>query len=441
MPGYAIYEYTANGALGTSQWISPGSGTIKTGANSSDVTILWNGGPVVGKAMYQVNANYIWDLEVNVVQIKISSANNSAAYPGASIIRGYGCRRRFAMKGLPLVLLFGMLLSLAAYANDPLARITFRVTDDFGNAVTGAPVVVTTGVGWIPGPGEGRTELREARGLTDKNGVAVLELPCKTGNIRSYSVLAEDTHSDNNKMKIGDAAYYRDMGGEFRFTNVVGGQWQPWNPTVAILLKGVMNPIPMFARSFVNSRPRLQVPEFDKAVGFDLMKGDLVAPHGKGEIADLHVKLIVIDLGQRKIDRGPMFDATFAVTFTNAGDGIQEFFSHPRMGSALLSPRFAPETGYTSVLVKTSYEHETESRHEKREDLNYFFRVRTKKDEKGKLVSALYGKIHGDFRFDERGRVAFTYYLNPTPNDRNMEFDPERNLFKNLSSFEEVRAP
>jgi hypothetical protein len=83
VPGYAIYEYTANGALGTSQWITPGSGTIKTGANSSDVTILWNGGPVVGKAMYQVNANYIWDLEVNVVQIKISSANNSAAYPGA----------------------------------------------------------------------------------------------------------------------------------------------------------------------------------------------------------------------------------------------------------------------------------------------------------------------------------------------------------------------
>ena len=92
VPGYAIYEYKANGALGTSQWITPSSGTIKTGANSSDVTILWNGGPVVGKAIYQVNANYIWDLEVNVVQIKISSANNSAAYPGGSRQSAVGSR-------------------------------------------------------------------------------------------------------------------------------------------------------------------------------------------------------------------------------------------------------------------------------------------------------------------------------------------------------------
>lgn len=35
----------------------------------------------------------------------------------------------------------------------------------------------------------------------------------------------------------------------------------------------------------------------------------------------------------------------------------------------------------------------------------------------------------------------FTYYLNPTPNDRNIEFDPKRNLFTNLSSSEEVRDP
>lgn len=345
------------------------------------------------------------------------------------------------MKCLPLALLFGMLLSLAAYANDPVARITFHVIDDVGNAVTGAPVVVTTGVGWIPGPGEGRTELREARGLTGTNGVASLELPCKTGNLRSYSVVGEEVRAGNNMMKIGDVTYYRDLGGEFRFTNVVSGQWQPWNPTVVILLKDVRNPIPMFARSLTNRRPRLQVPEFDKDVGFDLMKGDWVAPHGRGEIADIHIKLTVIDLGQRKIDRGPMFDAAFTLTFADAGDGIQEFFSHPRMGSTLLSPRFAPESGYASVLVKTAYEHETESSHAKREDLNYFFRVRATKDEQGRLVSALYGKIYGDFRFDERGRVAFTYYLNPTPNDLNMECDPERNLFKNLSSFEEVRAP
>ena len=57
---------------------------IKTGANTSDVTILWGEGAVVGKAIYEVNDKYAWDLEINVVQVKISQHNNLASYPGAS---------------------------------------------------------------------------------------------------------------------------------------------------------------------------------------------------------------------------------------------------------------------------------------------------------------------------------------------------------------------
>jgi hypothetical protein len=38
-------------------------------------------------------------------------------------------------------------------------------------------------------------------------------------------------------------------------------------------------------------------------------------------------------------------------------------------------------------------------------------------------------------------KVLFTYYLNPTPNDRNMEFDPKQNLFKDLKPMEEVKDP
>ena len=171
------------------------------------------------------------------------------------------------------------------------------------------------------------------------------------------------------------------------------------------------------------------------------MKGDWVAPSGRGEIADLHFTLSVTDLGQRKIDRGPMFDAVFSVTFTNDGDGIQEFFSHPRTGSALRSPRFAPEIGYSNVLVKTAYEHEAESHYAKREDENYFFRVRSKRDQHGVVTNALYGKILGFLSFDREKNVSFTYYLNPTPNDRNMEFDPNQNLFTNLSQDEKVNDP
>lgn len=81
VPDYAIYQYKVDSPpTGSSQWITPVSGTIKTGSGTSDVTILWGSGPVVGKAVYQANGNYIWDLEVNVVQVKLKATPNSLAY-------------------------------------------------------------------------------------------------------------------------------------------------------------------------------------------------------------------------------------------------------------------------------------------------------------------------------------------------------------------------
>jgi hypothetical protein len=67
-------------------------------------------------------------------------------------------------------------------------------------------------------------------------------------------------------------------------------------------------------------------------------------------------------------------------------------------------------------------------------DRIYYFRVRTKVDDRGNIVSAHYGKIYGDF-------MQFAYYYNPTPNDRNIEFDPKQNLLGGLQSFESVSAP
>lgn len=338
------------------------------------------------------------------------------------------------------IVLGSLIFAFAAYAKDPVAQLTFRVRDDFGNAATSAPVVMTTAEGWRPGRTDyGYTELRETKGLTDSNGFVTLNLPCKTGNIRSYSV--SGAFDGMNKMEYGGAVYYVDRGGSFLFTNQVMSEWQPWNPTVDIQVKEVINPTPMYARSFINSWPQLQIPELGTPVEFDLMKGDWLAPHGKGEVADLCFTLSVTDLGQRTIDRGPLYDAIFSVTFSKSADGIQSFLNPLGGGSAFRSPRFAPLAGYTNRLIKSSYEHETESRHEKREDQTYFFRVRTRLDEAGNIVEALYGKIYGDIAYSSKGVLRFAYYLNPTPNDRNMEFDPSRNLFTNLPPLEEVRDP
>lgn len=61
-------------------------------------------------------------------------------------------------------------------------------------------------------------------------------------------------------------------------------------------------------------------------------------------------------------------------------------------------------------------------------------RVRTKVNDRGDIVSAHYGKIYGDF-------MQFKYYLNPTINDRNVEFDPKQNLIEGLKFDEAVKAP
>jgi hypothetical protein len=82
VPGYSKHRYLATGALETSKWLTPVQGEIKQPEpvngvqppdTPSDVQILWTEGPSIGKAVYQVNANYIWDLEVNVVQVKVEA--------------------------------------------------------------------------------------------------------------------------------------------------------------------------------------------------------------------------------------------------------------------------------------------------------------------------------------------------------------------------------
>ena len=37
--------------------------------------------------------------------------------------------------------------------------------------------------------------------------------------------------------------------------------------------------------------------------------------------------------------------------------------------------------------------------------------------------------------------MHFRYYLNPTPNSRNIERDPKQNLLGGLESFEQLKAP
>ena len=129
------------------------------------------------------------------------------------------------------------------------------------------------------------------------------------------------------------------------------------------------------------------------------------------------------------------------ITFSNEFDGIQQIKDDRKYGSMLKLPRYAPENGYKKTIrltrkmtlkepVKQSFA----------DDNNYIFRIRAEGKD-GKIIRAMYGKIHGDIEFYSKGPntavIIFKYYLNPDYS-RNLEFDPNKNLFKGLSSLEDV---
>jgi hypothetical protein len=192
-----------------------------------------------------------------------------------------------------------------------------------------------------------------------------------------------------------------------------------------IQLNKIKNPIQMYAKSLTAEQGGiLKMPNYDgKSYGYDLVICDWVAPQGKGNVPDF-IFMFEGDSG-RVIDLEE-WEKIISIRFSNVQDGIIAWEGASeagrKYGSELVSDYEAPKEGYQDTWVQRTWKekggyHQTTSNM----DRNFYFRVRTKVDEKGNIVSAHYGKIYGDF-------MSFIYYLNPTPNDRNVEFDPKRNL-------------
>jgi len=82
VPEYSAYNYQGDiPGGGTGSWAAT-NGTLLTAANSNTNTILWNEGPVVGKAKFTPSPGFTCEREVNIVQVKIKSTGNAASYPG-----------------------------------------------------------------------------------------------------------------------------------------------------------------------------------------------------------------------------------------------------------------------------------------------------------------------------------------------------------------------
>ncbi len=285
-------------------------------------------------------------------------------------------------------------------------KATLKIVDETGQPVAGAETWVSY---YVSPPPDERVASAKISGLSDTNGMF-------TASHRDQSY-----YLGFHARKAGhySTMIRYELGFPFQYDSV------KWNPTATLLLKTIRHPIPMYAKQ-VN----LGMPVFEKPAGFDLIVGDWIAPYGKGKHADI---IFTAEINKRAGDDS---DYKLMVSFPKSGDGIQDFLvTENDRRSGLMSPHEAPLDGYQPEWIQTSIRRSGLPVKSNRDsNRNYFFRVQTVLDEKGQVKSALYGKIYGDF-------MQFRYYLNPTPNDRNIEFDPKQNLLKGLKSTERVEAP
>lgn len=321
-------------------------------------------------------------------------------------------------------------LTLAMFLLGCVARgqtqheLTLKVSDDTGQPLAGAQATIK----FLKIGGEDVNS-----GPTDEKG----EFSARTEMSLGTFLKAE---------KAGHYMAQVDNTGDFFFYIPQG------NATVPLVLPRILNPVPLH----VLRLDYLPLPTQGEWLGYDLAAADWVAPHGKGKTADIRFRYHKEFKGYRSEGanlararelsrvsaerRGEFFSdeafkesagkwsGTLEVSFPGEKEGIVTEEKCYWFYGQLRLPHLAPETGYAPSL---RFESEIGVPYGKKDPrlVGYYLRTRVKLDADGDIISANYAKIYDEIRFDARGTVSFWYYFNPTPNDRNLEFDPARNLF------------
>ncbi|PKM44173.1 MAG: hypothetical protein CVV05_10465 [Gammaproteobacteria bacterium HGW-Gammaproteobacteria-1] len=311
------------------------------------------------------------------------------------------------------VLMFLVVFSTPSYGLfAPRVGVEVIVVDEFSKRVEGAEVIGTF---------LGVTDFSTDNARTDSNGTAAV-----AGNsFFPVGIVAR---------KIG----YYPSGSEVNTKEIVDGKEYFRDRKVTVVLKEKRNPIPLYAKRYSG-----EIPVAEQWVGFDLEKADWVAPHGQGFRADVQFRY--------EGYANSFWDAKgeLRMRFSSALDGILDISDKVDKASKLLVPHQAPLDGYTNgeQWWGLSMSGDVDEKHRPSPRKHYVLRLRASADKDGALVEANYAKVYRDIRFFFKTKkggvagVAFDYYFNPTPNDRNLEFDTYRNLFRDLPHDEQVREP
>ena len=229
-----------------------------------------------------------------------------------------------------------------------------------------------------------------------------------------------------------------------------------------LTLPRVRHPIPLKAKAEWFPRRRVNGPK-DKEpadpklpdlavteIGYDAEMLEPMPPYGNGKHIDFTIRMtstflgfndawtrrsaeVDAEIGTYSFSEGKVrygnWKHSVTYRFPNKGDGVllsQQFWPYCK----LKMPHKAPEDGYAQEITLT----ETQDNSGIQPDLAHcrehmvnnglYLRVRTQLDKDGNVVSAHYAKI-----VSPRGSGSkFLIFYNPTPNDRNLEYDLKTNL-------------
>ncbi len=304
---------------------------------------------------------------------------------------------------LCLVLQFNASCVLLGQNEYPEAKVIVTVLDDDGKPVSDADVTI----GFQPYGGYSKWQVK---GKSNKKGIFTGEN--KTGSGVWFS-------AEKN-------GYYEGSAGiRFKKQNKLLNRWEPYPSKITIKLRKKKNPVPMY----VESTGVIPLPFLGKPVGFDLEKGDWIKPHGKGEIADFVFIKKLEKIGDKE-------KLSYLLTFSHPLDGIQEYVTKKIFSNSQFKwPYDALLEGYQKTISEYKIYKIRVIERKDRPDANYIFRIRTKTDKDGNIISANYGKIVGGFHFSSDDGIKFTYYFNPDSKSKSLEFDPKKNLFKSDKTF------
>ena len=284
------------------------------------------------------------------------------------------------------------------FAGGTLIKLEIKVVDELGNPVDSAYIG-----GYFDDSRKGDGAGKKFELITNDNG---------TCNVMGVARLFVG-------VRISEKGYYNSSYRAFilRKNNKV-------LRNISVVLKKITKPIAMQAR-----KVELVLPGLEEFYPFDCDVGDWVEPYGNGKKANIYIYYYR--------NCSSMFAGTWMLKMKtedkSTGIQIAEFDEYSKFESMYL----APTSNYTNfiefVSKSTGKKKIIDTRLREKEYL--IFKVQNSTN------SAMYnyGKVYHPFLYgpDDEDRtkykIWFTYYYNPVPDDRNLEFDPQKNLIRTVN--------